>query len=207
MIQFSSLSPREREVYELICDGLSNGEIAAAALHHRRDSQGSRPTCVRQAWSPVADCVGDQRRPRSQATARSDRRQAAPRIRLSGAAESGATTSSGSKIASSILGVVRLEVRSLGGPVFLGWLSKDRLECRDRGGVELALDRLSQPETRNAARHGIPIGSVGRHRVVRVSDRDDLGQQGNLVCQRACRDSPRRRCARDDVARRAATSA
>ncbi len=44
----STLSVREREVYDLLCEGLPNREIAKTALHLDRDRESSRAPRVRQ---------------------------------------------------------------------------------------------------------------------------------------------------------------
>jgi hypothetical protein len=57
--------------------------------------------------------------------------------------------------------------------VFLVRAGQDRFECCDDRRVELAVRRLRESEAGYPARHRIPIGSIGRHRVVRIGDGDD----------------------------------
>ncbi len=51
--------------------------------------------------------------------------------------------------------------------------SEDRLERSDDGGIELAIDRLSETEAGDSTRHRIAVRSIRGHCVVSVGDGDD----------------------------------
>ena len=60
-----------------------------------------------------------------------------------------------------------------GEPVVLIGAGENRLERRYDTRIELAVNRLSEPESSDSTWHGVAIGPIRRHRVVRVADRDD----------------------------------
>ena len=53
------------------------------------------------------------------------------------------------------------------------------------GGIELRFDRLRHPKSRDAAGHRLSVGAVARHGVVRVSDRDDPGEERDVIPNQA----------------------
>ena len=148
-IPLETLSRREREVYELVCEGLSNGDIAKRLFI----TEGTVKVHVHH----VFDKVGIRSRTALALNAVRDRLlQAAPtstRRMLSGARKL-------STESPNLTGVVGLKISAFCGAILLGCSGEDRLECGDYRRVELALHSLSQPESGDATRHGISVWAI-----------------------------------------------
>ena len=56
-----------------------------------------------------------------------------------------------------VIDVVRLEVRPFRGAILLCRAREDRLKCGNSGSIKLALDGLSQPKSRDPARHRLSV--------------------------------------------------
>ena len=149
------LSRRERDVFELLVNGLTNREIGKASVHRRVDREGARAPHLRQARRSLPECLDGPGRRSSGRVRRLRRRIDVVRRRLS--RDSGRTR----------------EVGTLREPVVLLCTGENRLERRDRCRVELTIDRLGEPQARHPARHRIAVRAVRRHRVVCIRDRDD----------------------------------
>src|SRR6266404_5577182 len=72
-------------------------------------------------------------------------------------------------------------------PILLWRASENCLESGNDGGIELRFDRLRQTETSHATWHRIAIRTIRRHRVVRISNRDDPRKYRNVVDQKTVR--------------------
>src|SRR5919199_1587 len=84
-------------------------------------------------------------------------------------------------------GTGEVEVLAHAHAVTLVGTREDRLKGGDYGRVELTLHRLGESQSRDSARHCIPIRPIRRHRVVRVGNRNDSRDEGNLVAAKAVR--------------------
>jgi hypothetical protein len=89
-------------------------------------------------------------------------------------------------LASSLLRL-EIEIMAQATAIRLVGTSQDRLESCHYRRVELALNGLCQSEARHASRHCIPIRTVRGHCVVRVSNRNDLGNKRDLVAAKPIR--------------------
>ena len=73
------------------------------------------------------------------------------------------------------------EVRRACESVLLVGTRKDRFERGHDTCVELTFNRLSEPQPRDSARHGITIGPIRGHRVVRVGHGDDARHKRDVL--------------------------
>ena len=163
----TNLSVREREVYDLLCDGLPNDEIARRLF--------ISPATVKVHVRHVYDKLGIRSRTALALNAASRRSHAAPdrcggRLRV---IERGRLT--------------RPEVLSLSGSVQIVACSEDCFKRRDDARVELVFDGLSQAKPCDPRWHPIAVRAVGRHRVVSVRHSNDPRQEWNPLALNAVR--------------------
>ncbi len=156
------LSPREREVLDQVRQGRKNAEIASDACSSRR-----APSSATWITSSTSLACG-RGLPPSRVTRRSRRR-------------------AGRRLDRRFVGfgfvLLPLEAELFGTchAVGLRCAGEHGFERRDDRRIELRLDSLGKAKARDPARHRVAIRPVGGHRVVGVGDRDDPGEQRNLL--------------------------
>jgi ATP/maltotriose-dependent transcriptional regulator MalT len=152
-----TLTPREREVYELMIQGLKNREIAKLLFIDRQGPHTSHLRQARRSLENCANCPGD--------------------AREVGSGDVGHLTDLARVRV--VVGALRelAKVLSFCEPVLLIGARQYCLErCNDTG-VELALYSLSKSEAGHPTWHGVAIRPIRRHCVVCVRDRDDARHQ------------------------------
>src|SRR5215203_5134382 len=83
------------------------------------------------------------------------------------------------------LSSVEMEIESRARAIVLVGTGKDRLKSSRNRRIELTLDCLSKPHSRDLAGHRVTVRAIRSHRVVRIRDTDDPREKGNLVTKEA----------------------